>query len=201
MVKHCHDCQVHGNLNNFPHTELHGLSEPWPFSAWGNDIIGEIRPNASNGHRFIVVAVDHISKWVETESFRNVTAKQMANFIAQNHICRYGMPHHMVTDNEVQFQAETKAMLQNYGIGHHKSSPYRPQANGAVEVDNKTIKNILAKMTQNYRDWADKLPYALNISENNDSGHNLLFGLRNGSSTASGSSDIIYESIIIDIVT
>ena len=71
------------------------------------------------------------------------------------------MPHHVVTDNGVQFQGETKAMLQRYGIGHHKSSPYRPQANGAVEAANKTIKTILAKMTENFRDWADKLPYAL----------------------------------------
>ena len=52
-------------------------------------------------------------------------------------------------------------MLQRYGIGHHKSSPYRPQANGAVEPANKTIKMIMAKMTENYKDWADKLPYAL----------------------------------------
>ena len=42
MVKHCHDCQVHGNLSHLPHTELHGLSEPWLFSAWGIDMIGEI---------------------------------------------------------------------------------------------------------------------------------------------------------------
>ena len=75
MVKHCHGCQVHGNLSHLPHTELHGLSEPWPFSAWGIDMIGEIRPNASNGHHFIVVAVDYFSKWVEAESFKNVTAK------------------------------------------------------------------------------------------------------------------------------
>ena len=52
-------------------------------------------------------------------------------------------------------------MLQKYGISHHKSSPYRPQANGAVEAANKMIKTILAKMTENYKDWADKLPYAL----------------------------------------
>ena len=33
MVKHCHNCQAHGNLNHLPPTELHGLAEPWPFSA------------------------------------------------------------------------------------------------------------------------------------------------------------------------
>ena len=52
-------------------------------------------------------------------------------------------------------------MLYRHGIGHHKSSPYRPQANGAVEVTNKTLKRISAKMTETHKDLADKVPYAL----------------------------------------
>ena len=43
---------------------------------------------------------------------------------------------------------------------HHRSCPYRSQANGAIEAANKNIKKILSKMTQTYRDWADRLPYA-----------------------------------------
>ena len=48
-----------------------------------------------------------------------------------------------------------------YNIEHHKSSPFRPQANGVVEASNKNVKNILAKMVVIYRDWAKKLPFAL----------------------------------------
>lgn len=55
----------------------------------------------------------------------------------------------MVSDNGVQFQAEVKEL--KYGIAHHKSSPYRPQANGAVEAANKNVKKILAKTTQTYK--------------------------------------------------
>ena len=64
----------------------------------------------------------------------------MAKLIEKSLICRYGVPHHIVTDNGVQFQAETTELLQKYGIEHHKSSPYRPQANGAVEAANKSVK-------------------------------------------------------------
>ena len=69
--------------------------------SMGIDLVGEIKPQASNGHQFIVFAVDYFSKWVEAKSLRNVTAKQMAKFIARNIICRYGMPHHVVIDNRV----------------------------------------------------------------------------------------------------
>ena len=64
----------------------------------------------------------------------------MARFIEKSLICRYGVPHHIVTDNGVQYQAKTAEILRKYDIEHHKSSPYRPQANGAVEAANKNVK-------------------------------------------------------------
>ena len=51
--------------------------------------------------------------------------------------------------------------MELYNIKHHKSSPYRPQANGAVEAANKNVKNILAKMVVTYKDWVEKLSFAL----------------------------------------
>ena len=85
----------------------------------------------------------------------------MARFIEKNIICRYGLPHHVVTDNGVQFRVDTEVLLKEYKIEHHRSSPYRPQANGAVEAANKNIKRILAKTLENYKDWADYLQFAL----------------------------------------
>ena len=109
---------------------LNSLSSLWPFVAWGIDIIGEIRLNTSNGNKYIVVAIDYFSRWIEAESFGTLKARQMAKFIEKSLICRYGVPHHIVIDNGVQFQAKTAELLQRYGIEHHKSLPYRLQANG-----------------------------------------------------------------------
>ncbi|XP_050222338.1 uncharacterized protein LOC126672432 [Mercurialis annua] len=161
FIRRCHNCQIHGDLSHIPPSELHSLTSPWPFSAWGIDIIGKIHPTASNGHEFIVVSIDYFTRWVEAESYKILGAKQMAEFIETRLICRYGIPHHIVSDNGVQFQAEVKQLLRENGIEHHKSSPYRPQANGAVEAANKNVKKILAKMVETYRDWSKKLPYAL----------------------------------------
>ena len=82
---------------------LNSLSSPCPFAAWGIDIIGEIRPNASNGHKYIVVAIDYFSRWIKAEFFGTLKAKQMAKFIEKSLICRYGIPHQVVIDNGVQF--------------------------------------------------------------------------------------------------
>ena len=62
-------------------------------------MIGEIRPTASNGHRFILVAIDYFIKWVEAASFATVTKNVVARFIRHNLIYRYGVPERIITDN------------------------------------------------------------------------------------------------------
>ncbi|XP_070031052.1 uncharacterized protein [Nicotiana tomentosiformis] len=66
---------VHGDLIHSLPSELHTMSAPWPFVAWGIDVIGPIDPTASNGHRFILVAIDYFTKWVEAVTFKYVTKK------------------------------------------------------------------------------------------------------------------------------
>ena len=90
FVQKCHKCQVHGDLIRVPHHELKVMSSPWPFVAWGMDVIGPIEPAASNGHRFILVPIDYFTKWVEVASYKSVTKKVVADFVRNNLICRFG---------------------------------------------------------------------------------------------------------------
>ena len=62
FVKKCHKCQAYSDVIHLPSMELQGMSFSWPFAVWGTDIIGEVRPKASNGHCYIVVATDYFSK-------------------------------------------------------------------------------------------------------------------------------------------
>ena len=52
-------------------------------------------------------------------------------------------------------------ICEQFKIKHHNSAPYRPKMNGAVEAINKNIKKIVAKMTDTYKDWYEKLHFAL----------------------------------------
>ena len=71
------------------------------------------------------------------------------------------MPQEIISDNGSHFEGEVWRIMELYNIEHHKSSPYRPQANRAVEVANKNVKNILAKMVVTYKDWVEKLLFTL----------------------------------------
>ncbi|XP_073267147.1 uncharacterized protein [Populus alba] len=114
---------------------------------WGLDVIGPVNPKASNGHRFILVAIDYFTKWVEACSYAHVTQKVVKRFIEKDLICRYGVPEKIVTDNAQNFNGKMIAELcTKWKIKHSNSSPYRPKMNGAVEAANKNIKKIVQKM-------------------------------------------------------
>ncbi|RVW18218.1 hypothetical protein CK203_106134 [Vitis vinifera] len=138
FVQKCPECQIHGDLIHAPPSELHALTSPWPFSVWGIDIIGKVSPKSSNGHEFILVAIDYFTKWVEAASYARLTSARRG-----------------------ALRAEVDTLLQKYAIRHHRSSAYRSQTNGAIEVANKNIKRILRKMVETSRDWSEKLPFAL----------------------------------------
>ncbi|XP_015081359.1 protein NYNRIN-like [Solanum pennellii] len=133
FVRKCHQCQIHSDLIHSPPLELHPMSVPWPLVTWGIDVIGPIEPKASNGHRFILVAIDYFTKWVETVTFKSITKKAVVDF----------------------------KVCEQFKIVHRHSTPYCPKANGAVEAANKNIKKILRKMVQGSRQWHEKLPFAL----------------------------------------
>jgi len=144
-VKKCVQCQKHEPITHMHQEELHHVSSPWPFSKWGMDIIGPFAPGKGQV-KFLLVAVDYFSKWIEAEPLAIITASQVHRFIWKNIICRYGIPHTIITDNGRQFIDKGLAdFYHNLKITHITSSVEHPQTNGQAEAANKIILGQLKK--------------------------------------------------------
>ena len=126
FVKSYHDCHTHANLDHVPPTELYSMTTPWPFSIWGIDVIGRIAPKALNGNQYIPVSIDYFTKWVEAAFYSVLKAKHVTQFIENNIICQFRVPHEIISDNGSHFEGEVRRIMELYNIEHHKSSPYRP---------------------------------------------------------------------------
>ncbi|XP_049382702.1 uncharacterized protein LOC125851007 [Solanum stenotomum] len=149
LVKKCHQCQIHSDLIHSPPSELHLMATPWPFVAWGMDVIGPIEPKASNGHRFILVAIGCFTKWVEEITFKAVTKKEVMDFVHSNIIYHFGISRIIITDNAANLNNNLmKEVIEQFKIVHHNSTSYGPKANKTVEAANKNIKKILRRMVQ-----------------------------------------------------
>ena len=77
-------CQKFGNVQRAPASAMNPIIKPWPFSGWGIDLIGQIYPPSSKNHKFILVATDYFTKWVEAVPLKTVTSKEMTEFVKKH---------------------------------------------------------------------------------------------------------------------
>ena len=84
-------------------------------------------------------------------------------FIVMNIFSLFGCPRAIISDGRPHFtNSHFRALLQKYGVHHRATTPYHPQANDQVEVNNREVKDILKKIIcMDGRHWAEKLPDAL----------------------------------------
>lgn len=131
FAKKCPKCQIHGNLIHAPAQEPQPFTTSWPFCQWGLDLVGKIHPSSSNGHKFIITTTEYFTKWIEAVPMTTVTGKQIASFILNYLICRYGIPSSIVTDNGRPFKnQDVQELCEKFKIQHRFSTPYYPQGNG-----------------------------------------------------------------------
>jgi hypothetical protein len=104
--KGCQDCQCSGNIQKSPASVMNLIIKPSPFRGWGIDLIGQNFPPSSKGHKFILVATDYFTKWVEVIPLKTVTSKNMVDFIKEHTVYHFGIPQTITTGQGTMFTSE-----------------------------------------------------------------------------------------------
>uniref|UniRef100_A0A2N9FLD8 Uncharacterized protein n=1 Tax=Fagus sylvatica TaxID=28930 RepID=A0A2N9FLD8_FAGSY len=134
-VKTCDKCQRFANIPRVPPEEITPITSPWPFAQWGLDIMGPF-PVGTKQAKFLVVAIDYFTKWVEAEPLAIISEKNV--------------------------KRPFREMCSQLNIKNHYSSPRHPQANGQVEVTNRTLlKQIKTRLEGAKSMWVEELPSIL----------------------------------------
>ena len=101
---------------------------------------------SSHGMKYILVAVDYVSKCVESIALANNEGKSVTAFLKKNIFSRFGTPREIINDGVSNFCNRLfKWLLEKYGVRHNVDTPYHPQTSGKVEASNREIKQILSK--------------------------------------------------------
>jgi transposase InsO family protein len=107
-------------------------------------------PPAQGNLKYVVVAVEYFSMWIEAKPLATITSVTVQKFFWQNIVCRFGVPKAITVDNGPQFDAEAfKDFCDRIGTKIHFASVRHPESNGLVERANGIIMTGIMKLIFN----------------------------------------------------
>ncbi|GJV07100.1 reverse transcriptase domain-containing protein [Tanacetum coccineum] len=116
---------------------------------------------SSRGNKYILMAIDYLSKWVEAKALPTNDARVVVKIL--NLFARFGTPRAIISDRGTHFcNDQFEKVMLKYGVTHHLSIAYHPQTSGQVKVSNRGLNCILERTVgENHASWSDKLDDAL----------------------------------------
>lgn len=154
-----------------------------PFEKLFLDVVGPL-PRTKNGNAYILTMQDDLTKFSIAAPMANHEANTVAYYFVTSCVCIHGIPKSIVSDQGTEFlsklMVETCKLLK---INKSSTSPYHPQANGALERSHRTLGDYLRHyVDKDQTNWDTYIPYAMfvfNSSEHRSTGkqpYELLFG-------------------------
>ncbi|GJT84527.1 reverse transcriptase domain-containing protein [Tanacetum coccineum] len=139
LIRECSSCQVHRPVPRNPQQKLTPITSQWPFYKWGIDIAGPF-PEGPGKVKFLIVAIDYFTKWIEAKPVATITGAQIKKFVWDNIVCRFGLPGEIISDNGKQFRDNPfKDWWKKLCICQCFAFVKHPQANDLVERANRSL--------------------------------------------------------------
>ena len=133
-VRRCDQCQRTRAPLFWNHQLLIPIVSLAPFEKWGVDFIGPINPISAQNKRYIILAIDYATKWVEARATMKNDALAATSFLFEEIMIRFGHPLELVSDRGKHFFNDIIVNITSrYLIKHRKTTPYNPKANGLTE--------------------------------------------------------------------
>ncbi|GKF08160.1 reverse transcriptase domain-containing protein [Tanacetum coccineum] len=160
ILKSCDTCQGQGKISQRDEMPQNSIQVYEIFDIWGIDFMGPFP--SSKGNKYILVAVDYLSKLVEAKALPTNDARVVVKFL-KTLFARFGTPRAIISDRGTYFCNDQFAkVMSKYGVTHRLATAYHPQTSGQVEVSNRGLKHILKRTVgENRASWSDKLDDAL----------------------------------------
>ena len=128
-VRRCPTCQKERPPRP-PQEELRWIDKgEAPFLGWSIDSAGPF-PRDEDGNRYLFVAIDPFSKWVEAVPAPSLHSWRAAEFLYHRIVTQWGKPRYVRTDNGSEYQGSFHRLCAALGIAHHKITVGNSKANG-----------------------------------------------------------------------
>ncbi|GJY57354.1 reverse transcriptase domain-containing protein [Tanacetum coccineum] len=137
FVTRCDICQRQGKITQRDEMPQNSIQVCEIFDIWGIDFMGPFP--SSRGNKYILVAVDYLSKWVEAKALPTNDARVVCKFL-KTLFSRFGAPRAIIrTDN--QEKDEKQSQNDKTGLGMEKTvkdkAKSKPESQSSQKVNRK----------------------------------------------------------------
>ena len=161
------------------------LQYPPPEGPWDVVAIDLLQlPASRQGSRYLLVCVDHFSRFVVLAPLQNKTAGAVAHALITHLFCPYSTPRVLLSDNGAEFRnALLDEICQQFNIKQTFTVTYHPSSNGLVERANRKVLDVLRPIVggllETWEDWIAHVAASINSSECESTGrspYSIIYG-------------------------
>ncbi|GKD10490.1 reverse transcriptase domain-containing protein [Tanacetum coccineum] len=103
VLQDCEKCKEQSAIRKVAESSTITAGSGWPFSHWGVNILGPL-PTAPGGFKFLAIAVEHSTKWVEAKPLTVINGRHAERFVWEYVVCRFGVPRTISSKDEKHFR-------------------------------------------------------------------------------------------------
>ncbi|GJW94848.1 reverse transcriptase domain-containing protein [Tanacetum coccineum] len=119
LVTRCDACQRQGKISQKDEMPQNAIQVCEIFDVWGIDFMGPF--SSSRGNKYILVAVDYLSKWVEAKALPSNDARVVVKFL-KSLFPRFGTPRAIISDRGTHFCNDQFAKVMLKTVGENRAS-------------------------------------------------------------------------------
>jgi len=161
----CRQCEGYASSRgppSRPHGHLRKVSAGAPMDLVAIDILSGL-PTTPGGHKYLLVATDYFTKWLEAIPLCDAEAHTCMRALYNAFFSRFGLPRQLHSDQGTNFESKLVAVLCSIaGINKTRTTPFHPGSDGQTKRANRTILQMLrASIDAQPESWPDRLPALL----------------------------------------
>ena len=158
-IRQCDKCGARKRPHKRPRAALTEYTVGFPMDRVVTDVLGPLTVS-DNNNRYILVAMDTFTKYVEAYAIPDQTSETICNKLVFEFFSRLGLPLDLHSDQGRSYQSELfRQMCCLLEINQTKSSSYHPSANGICERYNQTLLNMITTyVNEEQTNWDVYLP-------------------------------------------
>jgi transposase InsO family protein len=156
-VKSCMACQKRSEVKPIP-----PVVASKPSQLFRHIYIDCMNMPRAKGKTQVIAARDDLSGYLEARMVEKATARNVAAFLWEDVICRWGSIEVLTSDNGSEFIGEAvKLLVEKYGVEQIKISPYNSRASGVVERGHRTFREALVRSCDDPLTWPSRFYHTL----------------------------------------